>query len=204
MDRRLPTTWALGALGVALIAAGCGNSSSSGTTKAAVNTVAAQTTSTTQTPPPPKPHLRIVSPRSGAHTNGTVVVRVALKGSPGGPDHLFHYRLNGGRARSGSAHYTLNRLAPGRYDLVVTLAGDPSVKASRVFVVRAPPPPPPPPPPATTQAPSPATQTQPPPATTTTSSPPPPPPTSSGIPQNNGGDGDADNNGGPSDGDGNV
>ena len=30
------------------------------------------------------------------------------------------------------------------------------------------------------------------------------PPPSSGIPQNNGGDGDADNNGGPSDGDGNV
>jgi predicted lipoprotein with Yx(FWY)xxD motif len=32
----------------------------------------------------------------------------------------------------------------------------------------------------------------------------PAPPASNGIPQNNGGDGDADNNGGPSDGDGNV
>jgi predicted lipoprotein with Yx(FWY)xxD motif len=32
----------------------------------------------------------------------------------------------------------------------------------------------------------------------------PAPPASSGIPQNNGGDGDSDNNGGPSDGDGNV
>ena len=32
----------------------------------------------------------------------------------------------------------------------------------------------------------------------------PAPPASSGIPQNNGGDGDADNNGGPSDGDGNI
>jgi len=36
------------------------------------------------------------------------------------------------------------------------------------------------------------------------SAPQPAPPASSGIPQNNGGDGDSDNNGGPSDGDGNV
>jgi hypothetical protein len=31
-----------------------------------------------------------------------------------------------------------------------------------------------------------------------------PPAPANGIPQNNGGDGDADNNGGPSDGDGNI
>ena len=49
-----------------------------------------------------------------------------------------------------------------------------------------PPPPPPPPPP-----PAPAPQAS-------------PPPSNNGIPQNGGGDGDADNNGGPSDGDGNV
>jgi hypothetical protein len=35
-------------------------------------------------------------------------------------------------------------------------------------------------------------------------SPPKPPPKSNGIPQNNGGDGDADNNGGPDDGDGGI
>jgi predicted lipoprotein with Yx(FWY)xxD motif len=43
-----------------------------------------------------------------------------------------------------------------------------------------------------------APQPTPPPAAT------PAPPASSGIPQNNGGDGDSDNNGGPSDGDGNL
>ena len=65
----------------------------------------------------------------------------------------------------------------------------------------APPPAPnPAPPPATSSnsAPSPATNPAPPPAAK------PAPPASSGIPQNNGGDGDGDNNGGPSDGDGNV
>jgi hypothetical protein len=43
-----------------------------------------------------------------------------------------------------------------------------------------------------------ATQAAPPPAAKTT------PPPSNGIPQNGGGDGDADNSGGPSDGDGNI
>ena len=62
---------------------------------------------------------------------------------------------------------------------------------------------PPPPPPATTPPPTtpPPTTTPPPPPTTT---PPPPPTTNNGIPQDNGGDHDADNNGGPSDGDGNL
>jgi predicted lipoprotein with Yx(FWY)xxD motif len=59
--------------------------------------------------------------------------------------------------------------------------------------------------PAPKPAPKPAPQPAPPPA----AKPAPPaakpaPPASSGIPQNGGGDGDADNNGGPSDGDGNV
>ena len=63
-------------------------------------------------------------------------------------------------------------------------------------------------PPATTTQPAPKAATQPapapspPPAPKTTTNP--APPATSGIPQNNGGDGDADNNGGPSDGDGNV
>ncbi len=71
--------------------------------------------------------------------------------------------------------------------------------------ISAPASPPPPPPPTTTALPPPTTTALPPPTTT-----PPPPPTTTnnnnnnGIPQDNGGDHDADNNGGPSDGDGNL
>jgi predicted lipoprotein with Yx(FWY)xxD motif len=66
--------------------------------------------------------------------------------------------------------------------------------------------PPPPPPTTTPPPPAPRTTTPPPPPTTT---PPPPPPKAAApadprVPQNGGGDGDADNNGGPDDGDGGV
>jgi predicted lipoprotein with Yx(FWY)xxD motif len=62
-------------------------------------------------------------------------------------------------------------------------------------------------PPAAKPQPAPKAAPQPTPPPAANPAPPvanPKPPASSGIPQNNGGDGDADNNGGPSDGDGNV
>jgi predicted lipoprotein with Yx(FWY)xxD motif len=58
--------------------------------------------------------------------------------------------------------------------------------------------------PAPQPAPKPASKPAPPVAKPAPPAAKPAPPASSGIPQNNGGDGDADNNGGPSDGDGNV
>ena len=61
-------------------------------------------------------------------------------------------------------------------------------------------------PPAASPSPAPKTTTQPAPPPAPKPAPPAakPAPPASGIPQNGGGDGDADNNGGPSDGDGNV
>lgn len=201
---------ALGGLAVALIAAGCGTASPS---KNASGTTQAATITTGTTPAvAPMPRVRIRSPRASAHTGSTVTVRAVVSGEAG--SRLLRYTLDQGPVRSASARFTLHDLAPGRHRLVVMLATDRSVRATRTFVVRTPPPAPvPAPAPATTTqppapvpAPAPATTTQPPaPApqpTTTTSTP--TPTTGSGIPQNNGGDGDSDNNGGPSDGDGNF
>jgi hypothetical protein len=209
MNRRSPIACAFGVLAVAMTAAGCGSSSSSTTAASKPDPV----TATTATPPPrPIMHLRILSPRPGAHTGQTVTVHVAVTGSPQPGANAFRYALDRGRTKDGPARFILRGLSPGLHHLVVMLANNRSVKATRSFIVRTPPPPPAPapaqtaPPATQTQAPAPAPAPAPTPQQTTTSSPPPPPPTtpSGGIPQNNGGDMDSDNNGGPSDGDGNL
>jgi hypothetical protein len=176
---------------------------------------AANTTTTKSKAQPAAPiHLRIVSPKPGAHTGQDLTVRVKLTGASS-PHARFHYVL-GSIKRSAGAKITFHGVAAGRHDLSVTLASNPHVHASQVLIVRAPTPTSTPtpaptttqssPPPTTTSSPTPAPAPTPAP-TTTHSSPPPtttktsPPPTG-GIPQGNGGDADGDNNGGPSDGDG--
>lgn len=211
MNRRSPIACVLGVLAVAITATGCGSSASSTPAASKSDPVSA---TTAITPPRPIVHLRILSPRSGAHTRQTVTVRLVVTGSAQPGAKSFRYVLDRGRAKHGPARFILRGLTPGVHHLVVMLANNGSVKAIRSFIVRTPPPPPAPAPvqtaPAATQtqaqapapAPTPAPTTQ----QTTTSSPPTPPPTtpSGGIPQGNGGDMDSDNNGGPSDGDGNL
>ncbi|MGZ4180973.1 MAG: hypothetical protein ACXVUL_09880 [Solirubrobacteraceae bacterium] len=204
------------ALALAALAAGCGGSgsSSSSSTAAAQVAPAANTTTTKSKTEPAQPiHLRIVSPKPGAHTGQTLTVQVRLTGTRAAHPR-FHYVL-GSVKRSAGAKITFHGVAAGRHDLSVTLASDRHVHISEVVIVRAPPPPATPattsqaPAPTTTSSPTPAPAPTPPP-TTTKSAPPPPPPTttktsppaSRGIPQGNGGDADGDNKGGPSDGDG--
>jgi hypothetical protein len=203
------------AVALAALAAGCGGSSSSSSSTAAAQvSPAANTTTTKSKLEPANPvHLRIVSPKPGAHTGQTLTVHVKLTGSSG-RHARFHYVL-GSVKRSAGTKITFHGVAAGRHDLTVTLASNPHVRASEVVIVRAPKPATvassPAPAPTTTQsAPPPTTTQSAPPPTTTQSAPPPPPPTTTktsppstgGIPQGNGGDGDGDNNGGPSDGDG--
>jgi hypothetical protein len=126
-----------------------------------------------------------------------VTVRAVVIGAAPAHHVLLRYVLDGRRARKGPGHVQFQNLAPGRHRLVVTLAGNVSVKATSSFVVRQPPPAP-----ASAPAPAPAPQPAPTPAPAPAAAPPPPP--SNPIPQNNGGDQDSDNNGGPSDGDGNL
>jgi hypothetical protein len=212
MDRRNPIVWVVSVLALALSMTGCGSSSSS-TTAASKPAPTGLTTATTTTAPVRR--IRILAPRSGAHTGQTVTVRVEVTGSPRIASDLVSLRLDGGRVKRGSARFILRGLAPGFHHLVLLLDNDHAVRATRSFVVRTPAPAPPPapvqttPPTTQTQAPSPA---PPPPAPApgpaptpapTTNSPPPTTP-SGGIPQGNGGDMDSDNNGGPTDGDGNI
>jgi hypothetical protein len=199
---------------LAVLAAGCGGSSSSSSSSTAAAQVApaANTTAAKSKAQPAHPiHLRIVSPKPGAHIGQTLTVRVRLTGA-NGTHARFHYVL-GSIKRTAGAKITFHGVAAGRHDLNVTLASNPHVHASLVVTVRPPKPPPVATPATTSQAPAPTTTSSPtpaPPPTTTQSAPPPPPPTttktspppSGGIPQGNGGDADGDNNGGPSDGDG--
>ena len=186
---------ALAAVALAALVAGCGGSgsSSSSSTAAAQVAPAANTTTTKSKVQPAHPiHLRIISPKPGAHTGQDLTVRVKLTGAPSAHAR-FHYVL-GSVKRGAGTKITFHGIAAGRHDLSVTLASNPHVHASLVLIVRAPAPVP------TTSSPAAApttTQSAPPPTTTKTS----PPPTG-GIPQGNGGDADGDNNGGPSDGDG--
>jgi hypothetical protein len=199
------------ALALGLLLAGCGGTSHT----AASNAPAAPARAATSSAIVP-PSLSIVAPRRDARTGRSLTVRVAVRGTPASGSHSFRYVLDGRRARLGSARLTFHELAPGRHRIVVMLADDTRVRASRVFVVRTPAPVPasesaptmatttatPETPPATRTSP-PRTTTQPsPPAPATTPSP--APPAEEAIPQGNGGDHDSDNNGGPSDGDGNV
>lgn len=180
------------AAALALSASACGSGHASPRTTAPTAATAAPTT-TTATPPPAPVHLRIVSPRRGAHVKSTLTVRVSLTGS--GPHAALKYVLDGRFTHLGSSRVTFRDLAPGQHHLVVFLASRPSVRAKVSFTVPAPPPPPTP---TTSAAPPPTTSAAPPPPTTQA-----PPPNS--IPQGaNAGDGDADNHGGPTDGDGNV
>lgn len=217
-----PAALALGAL-----AAGCGGSSSSSATSSAARVAAAANTTTAKSKAPPKKavHLRIVSPKPGAHTGQTVTVRVKLTGAPSAHPR-FHYVLGSAKRTSG-AKVTFRGVAAGRHHLTVTLASSPHVRTSEVVIVRPPRRPPqstqatptPAPAPTTTSsptttpapAPTPTTTQGAPPPTTTKNAPPPPtttqtspPPSGGGIPQGNGGDADGDNNGGPSDGDGQI
>ncbi|MGZ4236954.1 MAG: hypothetical protein ACXVWT_12805 [Solirubrobacteraceae bacterium] len=202
------------AIALVAVAAGCGGSSSSsaGSTAAAQVAPAASTSAAKSKTEPAKPiHLRIISPKPGAHTGQTLTVRVRLTGASNAHAR-FHYVL-GSIKRSAGPKITFHGVAAGRHDLRVTLASNPHVHASLVLTVHPPKPPPVATQAATSQAPAPTTTSSPtpaPPPTTTQSAPPPPPPTttktspppSGGIPQGNGGDADGDNNGAPSDGDG--
>jgi hypothetical protein len=194
---------------LALLVAGCGGSSAKSVTTSRTP-VAATTVSHAQAP---SAHLRIISPRAGAHTGSTLTVRVRLRGiSPTGP-RAFVYVLDHQRARRAGSKLTFLNLRPGRHRLLVSFNDRARASAKVAFIVRAPAPTPAPAaaaapipttttaPPPTTAAPPPATTTTPPPSTTTTA---PPPPPSTGIPQGNAGDRDGDNNGGPTDGDGNI
>ncbi len=109
--------------------------------------------------PAPPPHLRIVSPRRGAHTKQTLTVRLSLTGAKAGGQRGFRYILGGRLTRVGSARLTFHGLAAGHQHLVVALASRRTVKASVSFTVIAPPPPPAPAPttsaPAATMAPAP-------------------------------------------------
>jgi hypothetical protein len=195
--------------------AGCGGQASTATrTPRTVATVAAKPTVAVAAA---NPSLHILTPAPGASTGETVNVRVRLTGASPHGAHPLRYVLDGVLTRDAATHLTLSELAPGRHRVVVELAGNPHVRATRSFTVTAPA--------AVAQpassepmgggsqpaatAPKAAT---PPPARTNpertssehTSPPPTPQPAEGSIPQGGGGDHDGDNSGGPSDGDGNV
>lgn len=201
---------AAAAVGLVVILVGCGSGASkstlSNTTHAPVSK-AARTAAVA-------PRLVILAPARGAHTGQALTVRVAVSATTASGRTAFRYLLDGRISRLGSSRLTFHELTPGRHRLVVMLAGDEHVRATSLFIVRAPMPVTAPEPvhaepaavPAREAAPAPApsqTSKQPPgPAPATTPSP--APAAEGAIPQNNGGDGDSDNNGGPSDGDGNL
>lgn len=195
-----------------ILVTACGSSSSASHAKPI-----AAAASTVSNPQPPAAHLRILSPRPGAHTGRTVIVRVRLTGGGSPGRRAFVYRLDRHHPQRAGALFTLRHLQSGHHRLVVSFDDGAKASAAIAFTVKAPKPQPAAAPvPTTAAAPAPTTSTAaappastpttapPPPATSTTTASPPPKPPASGIPQNNGGDGDADNNGGPSDGDGNI
>jgi hypothetical protein len=194
-------------LASAVAVTGCASSGTSPATRAAT---AAQ--AVTAAVPPPVPRLSILSPRTGAHTGPTVTVRVALGGAPSAGGQRFRYVLDRRLTRSGAARLTFHGLASGRHRLVVFSTGTSTSQSVTMFTVRTPRPTPSPVPaqaPSTVSSPAqspPAVSTPPPTATSPPQAPAPAsaPSPSVGIPQNGGGDGDADNSGGPSDGDGNL
>jgi hypothetical protein len=158
--------------------------------------------------------LVIAVPRAGATTGATVTVRVVVTGTAAAPKQL-RYVLDGKFTRVGGPRLTFHEVAPGTHELLVSLATNHHIHATRRFVVRAAAPAKPIAPaperateathetPSTVETPVKTTPSHP--KTPTHSVPAPPPPAPEGaIPQGNGGDGDSDNNGGPSDGDGNV
>jgi hypothetical protein len=198
-----PTALALG-----LLLAGCGGAMSH---TAASSTPAAPVVGTASSAAVP-PHLLIVAPRRGMHTDQSLTVRARVIGAAPSGQHAFRYVLDGRIARLGSARLTFHELAPGRHRVVVSLADDVRVRASSFFIVRAPAPVTAAESPPSTVATTPAPEAPPAPSRTTpeapsrapATTPSAAPPASGGIPQGNGGDGDSDNNGGPSDGDGNL
>jgi hypothetical protein len=198
---------------LALAISACGSSHAASPSHAQTTRVAAASATTKSAapdPPPPVAHLRIISPRRGAHTAPNLTVRVAVTGASASGSRAFMYVLDGTLSRRGSARLTFHDLAPGRHHLLVALLARRSTRATVSFTVAAPPPPPSPGPASSAQPSTPAlappTAAPPPPPTMTQPpAPTPAPPPSMGIPQGlNAGDGDADNNGAPSDGDGNV
>ena len=129
-------------LALALTACGAGHSSQpSTTTGVAAASTPTSTTTPAPAPAPPAPHLRIVSPRRGAHTEQTLTIRLSLTGAPAAGQRGFRYILGGRLTRVGSARLTFHGLAAGHQHLVVALASRRSVKASVSFTVIAPPPP---------------------------------------------------------------
>ena len=196
---------------LALLVAGCGGSSAKSVTTSRTP-VAATTVSHAQAP---SAHLRIISPRAGAHTGSTLTVRVRLPGiSPTGP-RAFVYVLDHQRARRAGSKLTFLNLRPGRHRLLVSFNDRARASAKVAFIVRAPAPTPGSRcggradpyhhhrlPPRRPRPRHPTDDYYAAPASTTTTAPPPPP--STGIPQGNAGDRDGDNNGGPTDGDGNI
>jgi hypothetical protein len=165
-------------LSLGLAACGAGQSSQPTTT----TNVAAASTSTTTTTPASPPHLRIVSPRHGAHTKQTLTVRLSLTGAKAGGQRAFTYILGGRLTRLGSARLTFHGLAAGHQHLVVALASHRTVKASVSFTVMAPPPPPAPAPAASTPATMAPAPMNPPSTMQTTPAPMTPPSTMQGAP----------------------
>jgi hypothetical protein len=189
-----------------LIGGGCGTSSAPSSPTNASLPRATSTTATTVRAVSPR--LRILSPREGAVTGSTVTARLALTGEAVIGSVGFRYVLDGRLVRFGTTRLTFHELAPGRHRLVVALATNRSIRATRLFSVQMPRSTP-----ATSESPvrteptreAPAAPETPSQTTRSTSTPTPPPAAPEGaIPQGNGGDHDSDNNGGPSDGDGNV
>ncbi|MEA2214314.1 MAG: hypothetical protein QOF83_4262 [Solirubrobacteraceae bacterium] len=218
---------ALAAL-IAVLVSGCGGSSARPPGRSA-----AVASSPVSTPQAPAAKLRILSPHNGARTGPTVLVRIRVIGGGSPGVRAFLYRLDRRRGQRGGERLTLHHLAPGRHHLLIRFDNGAHATAMLTFVVRSSAPRPTPaaatPPASSTPAatttgaapagttaatPAPATSTPTAPATSTpsapaTNTPTAPAPTTSSpaassIPQNNGGDRDADNNGGPTDGDGNI
>jgi hypothetical protein len=146
---------ALVAATVALALSACGGSSASSSSPSSSATIqaAASTSSTTSTTSAaPKLHLKVVSPKRDAQTNGAAVtVRVLLKGGRADGADPFVYVLDGRFSRRGARTLVLHGVRPGHQRLVVMLARAHGVRGSTVFVVTAPPPPPPPPQPSMMQ-----------------------------------------------------
>jgi hypothetical protein len=156
-------SFALAAASVALALSACGSSTSSSSpsssSPSSSATVQAAASASSATSAAPKLHLRVVSPKRDAHTDGAAVtVRVSLKGGRADGADPFVYVLDGRFSRRGARTLVLHGVRPGHQRLVVMLARARGVRGSTVFVVTAPPPPPPPQPSMMQPAPSPTMQ----------------------------------------------
>ena len=102
-------------------------------------TVSTPTTTRTTTPKP-APRLEIVTPRTRAHLDQTVAVRVSLTGATLAGSQSLRYVLDGAVTRLEAARLTFHGVVSGHHHLRVALISRPSVRANATFTVLAPPP----------------------------------------------------------------